>query len=140
MAFGELLAFCVEGRAPDGLCLLQGGAALPPGFFRRGRAFGKRRFFSRTVLFLVLKQEGLTLLARALLRGGDSQELVDGMVREARLEVFRFHAGELARKAVNLAVKIDDDIRTLVAAREIVAAGVEGFDERAGIGAFAPGL
>src|SRR6266436_701801 len=44
------------------------------------------------------------------------------------------------RCALQLAVKIDDDIRTLVAAREIVAAGVEGFDERAGIGAFAPGL
>ncbi len=122
------------------MCLLQGGAALPRGLFRRGRAFGKRRFFSRAVLFLVLEQEGLTLLARALLRRGDSQELVDGMVGEARLEVFRFYAGELARKTVNFAVKIDDDVGTLVAAGEIIAAGVEGFDERAGVGAFAPGL
>src|SRR6266851_7866907 len=140
MAFGELLAFCVEGRAPDGLGLLQGGAALPRGFFRRGRAFGEGRFSSRAVLFLILEQEGLTLLARALLRSGDSQELLDRMVRQACLEVFRFYAGELARKTVNLAVQIDDDVGTLVAAGEIIAAGVEGFDERAGVGAFAPGL
>src|ERR1700687_925595 len=138
MAFGKLLAFCVEGHAPYRLRYKQRGAALPRGFFRRGRAFGERRFFSRAVL--VLEQEGLTPLARALLRGGDSQELVDGMVREARLEFFRFYAGELARKTVNLAVKIDDDVGTLVAARQSVAAGVEGFDERAGVGAFAPGL
>ena len=88
----------------------------------------------------LLEQERLPPLARAVLHGRNIRELVRRVIGEAGLDFLCLYAGDLARKAVDFAVEVHDDIEAFVAARQKVAAGLKGLDEGVSVRVFLRGL
>ena len=116
---------------------IERGAALRLNFLMIVAALRERRDLRGVEFFL---QPAVALLTREGLRFFRFGQFVDRKIGKAGFQLFGCRAVDLARKAVNFAEEIDDDISAAVAAGEIVAAAFKRFDESGSAVAVAPGV